>query len=703
MIELLHRSKNIEEDPMLSLPLVKKFIPNNTIYKMEKNLFYRYGFAIETELEWDREKPEYDVNKLYRPVRLMKELPGIPTKAVTSEEYVFWKTWFDRMLHGWIAPDGRYLTGVEVFKLNFVESKLRDQDNPTIFTWLQPEFRDNDHDIHSILWNNRMRVLPNGGIKNARNHIEAKARGVGWTISNMAECQYDFVIHLNGDGIARAYPDEESVEKERTEFQEMWSRLHPIFRSLCRRGEKTVTELEVLYSNKAGDFAIGFDSKAKIKETVRSCSFDVITTEKKAGIYKGDRKLSIEVVEAGKWKNGVLISFFEKNERCILSGDTQWGYYKIGGTSDKISSNDTDYKKMIESADKFNATLHLSNAGVCQLGFINRKTGESNYYETIKSALKKRKEKEGDPERLQAEISENPIFLSELLSPKVSYAYNKTLIIEQEKHIIENRLDYDWARGRIEYEIDLSSGNKTGRLEFVEDNEGRWLMNIHAQPLPFDHDNIDIAAIDDRNTSYQDGVRRQEKDSKNAMIIWRRSIEGGQVRSNIPAMVYFSDEPDLLLEYQEFIKGIKLYDVKQVINEKNNLAFYNEMRSINLGHRVMEFNGSPGLKVTLPIKNEMTRLGLSYWQLGYYKNLTSRIILDSFKIWGSGDNTDIGSAIHLIFYLDDWMEKANMRPRFEINPYISSGNSKPNNIIKLGINQHDQNSKPRRVVLGVRG
>jgi hypothetical protein len=512
---------------------------------IENSLYAKFGFAdYELNLIDDPLDPRYDVRKLYRPVKHAKKLPSIPKLDPTSPEYVFWKFWFNRMKLGYYAPDGRYISGYQTFGYNFSETKIRDPKDVTSFVWMDPLFRDNDHVVANIIWNNRVVQLPGNRFINARNHVEAKARGVGWTVMNKIIGMYNFTVGMHLDSTARAYPDEDSLKPERLEFQEAWSRLHPIFRSYVTKGSKKAEEMEVLYNNQDGDFSVGFRVN-KIAKIISECSFDVIQSEKSTGVYKGARKLNIEVIEAGKWKKGLIKSLFEKNEKCIGSSGVQWGSFTVGGTSDAILHNDSDYKDMIVNHKKYGATLHLSNAGVCQIGHIDYRTGKSDVVSAIKGALDKRKEKSYDPARLQAEISENPIFLEEMLNPQVSYAYNKVTLTEIEKKINDNALSRLWVRGKIVEEKDAFTGANTGKVEFQEDESGRWLMNMEGPPLPFDHEYFDIAAIDDRNTNWKDGSIRRETDSKNAMIIYRRRVKGGLIpgmKADIPVMIYFSDE-----------------------------------------------------------------------------------------------------------------------------------------------------------------
>jgi hypothetical protein len=77
--------------------------------------------------------------------------------------------------------------------------------------------------------------------------------------------------------------------------------------------------------------------------------------------------------------------------------------------------------------------------------------------------------------------------------------------------------------------------------------------------------------------------------------------------------------------------------------------------------------------------------------------MTSQLILDSFKIWGSGDNTDIGSAMHIIFYMDDVLEKAMREPLIGFNPLMADRAQRISMVIKGGSHQ-EKNSG--RVMLG---
>jgi hypothetical protein len=104
----------------------------------------------------------------------------------------------------------------------------------------------------------------------------------------------------------------------------------------------------------------------------------------------------------------------------------------------------------------------------------------------------------------------------------------------------------------------------------------------------------------------------------------------------------------------------------------------------------------PGIHVTDKIKTDMTYLGNQFFSEGRHQGITCIDILEALLVWGGSKNTDIGSALHLVFLLlhltkDTMVELINEQKasqgafiKLGQNHYETEHKTEPGAIIKLG-------------------
>lgn len=590
------------------------------------------------------------VQELYRPV-LNERIPESPQQR-GDKSWRWWTEQLKRIKYGWTAPNGHYLCGFHYWYLNFVKIPRQDKDTNTITGWDAPYYRDNDDEIFSQLWRNRYINLPNGSHKNAVNHVEAKARTIGWTqIEFLGVDMYLFIFQAGRERyIGRGYPDEDNLPAERNWFRKLYEQL-PAF--LKTWGGKN---LEVLYNND-DQFTVGW--KVDGRPVVHNSLWYVnVSDEKKAGRFKGQRLTKITAVEAGKWVGDSLDNFYVENKDCLEGGDTKWGMMVIGGTSNAIINKSTNYKRMFFDPASINATTHFTPKTKALLGYIDLHTGRSKVEEAYQFVMMLRRQVEGNAALYQKMIIENPLTPLEAFTPNLSFAYDQAKINEQIAYVQQHGLDKLWIRGKLEYDRDGNGQRMESRVVFKEEKDGPWLINRAGLPQK-GFRNLHIAGIDDTYLNKQEGQKLRARDSRNCMIIYRQpTLE--LTNCDMPVAVYWDKATDMYETYNEFLKGMKLYDVQQALYEFNQWGFVNWLRDKAESNRLWWINErTPGIQVKGKMKSELTSYGYEYLAEDRHLNITCMPILESLLVWGNGENNDYGSAFHLVLgllhFTKDWV------------------------------------------------
>ncbi|MGG7664073.1 hypothetical protein [Dyadobacter sp. BHUBP1] len=613
--------------------------------------------------------PAESVQQLYRPV-LYERVPEIPKLNADDTDYQWWKRQLHRCLYGWIAPNGHYLNGYLYFYLNFCIIPLR-KEGEERFDWEPPMYRDNDEEILDIIWANTYRRLPNGKSYNARNHIEAKPRGIAWTTFTLLGVALWTFIFRNDLQIGCAYPNEEAIDTEREWFRTAWQSLHPMFKRWNGK------DLVVLENNRSA-FSVGY-SQGKIKRIVNKCRFDIIGQETKAGVYKGKRMNLMIAVEAGLWVGDSLKNYLTENEPSAKLGDDQWGMFLVGGTSNAIINKSTAYRDMFVGHLAYNATRHFTPKTKVLRGCIDYTTGKSDQEGALIKILAHRQSKVADPAAYQQEVIENPLTWEEAFLPNnKTSAYNTAAINEQITFIKLNHAQDNWVRGRLEYLMDRYN-RPTDNIVFEESPGGDWCINLEGKPSKI-YENLHIAGIDDRYKSRGEGHKVSAGDSKNAMVIYRKPT-AYDIKSDMPVAVYYGNAPDMVVAYEEFYKGMLFYNVSKTLYEYNSEGFILFMREKKALDRLFYVGDQPGIKIkNAHVKAELTYLGTQFFTEGRHKNITLPLILEELMKWGTYENTDIASAFHLVLKLLELTQQSNVTK-------LDQSYQNESSIIQLGPNR----------------
>lgn len=588
---------------------------------------------------------EGSVQRMYRPVVYMKKIPDIPPNDKNNKGYQWWAEQLYRCQHGWTAPNGKYINPYLYFFMNFVKIRPLTQETIGKSEVISPYYRDNDDDITSIIWNNTRKETPLG-VTNAMNHVEAKPRGIAWTTLSLFGVGLWTFIFRSDWPIGSAYPLDKYRNKERLSFIQAWGDLHPIFRRWKGRN------LEIL-NNSEEEFRIGWKISGKQVHSHNIALWHVVSSDK-AGIYRGDRMNLMMAVEAGLWEGNSLKNYVTENEPCIMLGTDAWGMTLVGGTSDMINNASTAYRDIFESNEAYRASRHFTPVTKVLYGCINYYTGQSEVEKAYKIIMDRRAMYEGDADRYARELVENPIRWEEAFVPNIQFAYNARAINEQLQFIRFNQLDQLWVKGELYYAEDIN-GKPTTEVRFRANEDGMWMINMECQPN-FKYEGLDVAGIDDTFKGLDPRIRRKKDASQNAMVIYRRRCETFPGKTDLPAAIFFGHSPEMGVIYEEFLKGIRFYNIKYTLYEYHHDAFVNFLNLEGEGSRLYYVDGKPGVAPDKSMKAEQTLLGSKYFREGRYRKNTSTQIMEALNVWGSKENTDIGSAIHLIFQILEFVK-----------------------------------------------
>jgi len=610
------------------------------------------------------------VQVIYRPVVALHDadkVPAMPKRDKDDPGYKWWQEQIKRCQFGWVAPNGHYLNGYLYFYLNFCKIPLR-KEGSTTFDYDYPYYRDNDEDILNQIWANRYMSLPNGKRKMAKNHVEAKPRGIAWTTFTLLGVGMYYFVFKDDLFMGCAYPNDEVVNTERDWFKQTWINLHPIFKRKKSIADNKVRDLELLNDNK-GLFSIGY-KVGRIMVPVSQCLFDVIGQETKAGVYKGKRLNLAIAAEAGLWVGDSLKNYITENEPSIKLGGEQWGMFLIGGTSNAIINKSTAYREIFENPGAYNATRHFTPKTRVLYGCIDYLTGKSLEIKALKQIKKSREEKVGDQDSYNQDLIENPLTWEEAFLPNnKTSAYNVAMINEHIAWLKMNHASH-WYKGRLEYLID-GKGRPTGKVTFVESADGDWYLNREGMPTDA-YQNLHIAGIDDRYKDRTVDHKNTAEDSRNAMVIYRKpTIQN--IKSDMPVCVYYGNLLDMRSTYEEFYKGMLFYNIEKTLYEYNHQGFPDFLREKSAGDRLFYINNRPGIKIAQAEKQELTYLGSKYFSEGRYKNITLPLILEELIKWGTKRNTDVASAFHLVLHLLNLTESLSvtiMNKAYEQEHYV---------------------------------
>lgn len=574
------------------------------------------------------------VQVIYRPV-LQEPLPPIPNPD--NDGYSIHRDWWReqvrRCVEGWVAPNGTFINPIYYFFLNFCTVFVVDELDKGRKKWQNPYVRDGDKEYFDEVYYNMSREV-DGQVTNAVDLIVGKARRKGWTTCELHGITMWFFIFKTSENISRAYPTDKIKNKERKAFIKAYSFIHPFFKmgidnvdlSLVEKNEDAISQ--GYYLN---------------KDRIITNSIFFFTISADGSSVRGDAIGLIVVVEAGIHTN--LKTFKGAADEALGVGDFKFGMTLIGGTSDMIGNKSTDYKDLFYNAAEHGMTKIFTPAWKCWYGAIDYFTGKSLRAKATESiSLRREKKKKAGIEALRMHIQENPFTAEEAFIPNGDSEYDADKIDAQLMHILREGLDKEWIRGKLEWEKD-TYGKKTGRVVFHQNPAGdHCILDVHGLPV-HKVENLYLQGIDD---VYKDLA--PHSDSKNALITYMRPSIYVPGPSDMPVHYYLGRTNNMLLDWEEFEKSIVYYKYPDIMYEHNTESFLGYAREKGFFEKFLWHAGQVGVRLSDAHIQSFTMLGLKFFNNDRHLNITSYKIMESFKYWGGSKNSDLASAMHLVFF-----------------------------------------------------
>ena len=581
--------------------------------------------------------PEYilkdpgSVQVMYRPVVVegYRPIPN-PTSQTFLSDREWWQEQIKRCLHGWVAPDGKYLNPIYYFFLNFVYVDIFDEMTKKQ-DWMRPYYRDGDERYFNEVFANMYKVV-NGIFFNAKDTIVAKGRRKGWSTSEWG-IEMWWIIFRQQRNTLRAYANEEQLKKERPILEKMYNKIHPFW----KYNEDNI-QMELILTNNENlvqGYKIG-----SVKMPVNKIMLTVV--DAKGTGARGESIEKITVIEAGTHEK--LSSFIGASQDTLRQGLYKFGMMLVGGTSDSINNKTTDYKTLFFNAKKNNFKAIFTPSNVCFQGCIDYYTGKSLKEQAAEIIISERKLKAHDQKALKMFIQENPLNVYESFIPSTDSEYDKAKIDEQLLYIYENGLDEMWSEGRFERLRD-ASGEYTDKVVFKEDVGGNWMM-LKGHGLPDTSiENLYVIGIDD---VYKDKAPHSE--SLNAVVVYKRDTSFAREGElyDLPVCFYLGRHPNRKGDWKEFKNCIDFYSNCKVMFEHNDSSgFIGFARDEGIIEKFIYVKGEIGIRVSDQSVADMTYQAINFFEEDRHKRVLHSMLLDSFNRWRA-ENSDLASAFHLV-------------------------------------------------------
>ncbi len=576
----------------------------------------------------------------YRPV-LQAPIPDLPNPARADYDECrdWWEEQYRRCTEGWTI-DGVFINPIYYFYLNFVKVFVVDELNEGKEHWINPYFRDGDKEYFDAVWFNRSYVHK-GKLMSAKNLIVAKGRRKGWTTSELFGITMWHFLFKQGRNISRAYAVDDVSKKERALFTKCYAEIHPFWKV-----NEDDEDIDILVDNEGTLSQCTYtlnEKGSKIKKSVVNSIFFWTVSPTATGV-RGDYLGLVVVVEAGTHK--YLSSLYAAAEEALTLGVWKIGPMLIGGTSDAINNLTTDYGDMFWSPEVFKASRIFTPAWKCFLGCFDYFNGKSKRIEALDFILKERQafKDGGNYKEYRKKLQEHPISPEEAFIPQGESEYDDASIDNQMMLLLRANMNKTWLRGKLVWERDAYK-KKTGKVIFEECPDGLWMVQEQYGVPILDVKNLYVAGIDD---VYKDKAPNSK--SKNAMIIYMKDSLHVEAECDMPVAFYVGRHSSRTKDYEEFHKGTIFYDCMVMYEHNESAGYIGYCKQKEITHKFIYHKGEIGVRLSEEVKADLTILGLQWFEEGRFQRVLHTELIKCFKFWNSGINSDLCSAMHLVFF-----------------------------------------------------
>lgn len=616
----------------------------------------------------------------------------------TSDYINFWNTQHDRCLNGYKPSGGLWIPGNYYFYINFCQIERMNDDTNRKSIEI-PAYRDQDHEYFLEI---------NEAEKGGYGLIIIKARRKGFSFNNMGVLLHEYTF-FPGNQVGLGSEADKYVKDFRRRTVESYSRL------------PKELQLQTLYNNddilmsgwKEKDPKTKKWSERGFKSVIHWRNMDPTG---KDSAFRGLSLSKVCFEEAGEWKN--LIAHYNYTEECFREGASQYGVPIIGGTSNQISNESTDYMEMYNNAPDYNLKALFIPASKVYAGlpgsksFFDYKTGQSDVKgaEEDIEARAQEKLKTGGTNKAAyyAFRQEMPLKIEHAFMLSSGTPFDLTLINEQianlavtKKLNIATKARLDWPKGANHKKV------FGGKPEMIYDEEGDFLI---ASPPIEGYKNVHVGGADPYHVNDKLEEKSSEKkkkrwESKGCMYVYRRFVN-----ASIPGDYFVANyckRPDTKEEFYEACLKLCIFYDCQVLVEYNDEGFltyfvdngmqrYLKERPRAADVKYMQATNRYGLHMKAQQKMLLEDLWADYIK-HHYEDIYFLELLRELAIYGS-KNTDqvMASGICLIHNMDTNMrvltdEEANKVEPLLLPHYIRGQNGK---VISKGGKQKDNFKGP---------
>ena len=492
----------------------------------------------------------------YTPVVNDKNLKDL--RKGTADYYEWWNTQIDRCVNGYKPHGGVFIPGRYYFYLNFCKILLFDEAKNRK-TFGSPMYRDQDHE-----YMNEIDLAEKGGY----GLIVLKSRRKGFSFAAANVLLHDWTFN----------PGSENGVGAQTEgyVNDFKFKLMLTYNMLPQelRNRWLINNAKLLKSG----YKEKIDGDWVEKGFMSQLYFRIM---EKPDAFRGTSLKFMVFEEAGEFLQ-LKRSYFA-NEECFREGAKQFGVPIIGGTSNQLSHDTTDFIDMYKNAEEYNLKPLFFPASKCYGVFqpyFDPKTGASNVEESTKDILERRaKLKAGnDKEKYYSFMQEMPLEPADAFLLIGASPFDAEKIQQQLAKIETNKYMRIVRRGTLEWKTNKEGKQVFGsKPDFHEDKAG-WLEVIDdGHPLTH-YKNAHVAAVDPYHVSDDLDEKKpgkkavEQKDrSKGSMCIYRRYIDTNTM-GELP-VAFYTDRPYSKEEFYENCAKLAIYYDSQILIENNDDGF----------------------------------------------------------------------------------------------------------------------------------
>ena len=483
-----------------------------------------------------------------------------PRDGLAAYEH-FWNIEIDRLDKAYTTPSGVWIPGNYYFYLNYGTIMGFPHSGGARKIPMHPIYRDGDHEIFQFLHDCRYSDKPSGAIL-----PKGRRRGYSWIADHLI--LHEFMMYENVQVAvgSQGQTDQGYVKEFRSKFDLSWAALPNELRPALG-AEDNSDMLRSAYKEKID----GQSQLLGLNSIIHWVNFQ--NPDKLRGL-----SLSMGIWEEGGQIMNLLKSYLSTID-CFKEGDQMFGLPIIGGTSNKISNDNTDFQEMCNNPERYNLRCLPLYADKCYYPMYDPKTGISDKEGARKlhedNLAKKKKGVDGTEDQKNSMaywsykqeyplewndfwlVFGNTKFPLDLLNDQIAFlstsAKQKALCI----------------RGELDWPKDKQGMPMVGSMPVWRDDEDGMLLKA-TDPMPA-YKNAFCGAYDPYFLDDELNGQAGQTESKACLMAYKRFVSMGE-ECEMPAMIYH-DRPYLKETVYMYAWKMAVYYDMQILAEAGDDEF----------------------------------------------------------------------------------------------------------------------------------